>query len=132
MQNKRQAVLFAALDVGKIRDFLFLPDGTILTAMENTDDFVIATEEMLDNMGYFVTDPWSAATYSYEIRENVKDSYSEIDKSIPVYVCEYFVECNDMVNVSVYGFGDTPNDALEDCQRYIELLKSFRKEEENG
>lgn len=127
MQNKRQAVLFATLDVGKIRDFLFLPDGTILTAMENTDDFVIATEEMLDNMGYFVTDPWSAATYSYEIRENIKDSYSEIDKSIPVYVCEYFVECNDMVNVSVYGFGDTPNDALEDCQRYIELLKSFRK-----
>ena len=25
----------------------------------------------------------------------------------------------------------TPNDALADCQRYIELLKSFRKEEEN-
>lgn len=95
------------------------------------NDFVTATEEMLDNMGYFVTDSWSAATYSYKIRENVKDSYSEIDESIPVYVCEYFVECNDMVNVSVYGFGNTPNDALTDCQRYIELLKSFRKEEEN-
>ena len=119
MQNKKQAVLFATLDTGKIRDFLILPDGTILTAMENTDDFVTATEEMLDNLEHCITDPWSAATYSYEIRE--------IDESIPVYVCEYFVECNDMVNVSVYGFGDTPNDALEDCQRYIELLKSFRK-----
>lgn len=37
MQNKKQAVLFVTLDTGKIRDFLFLPDGTILTAMENTD-----------------------------------------------------------------------------------------------
>lgn len=131
MESKKTAILFATLYMNTEIDFIELQDGTIMMAKMDSDDFEIVPEKTLDDMGYFVTDPWASDTYSYQIRENVKDGYSEIDKTIPVYYCEYFVECNDIVSVSVYGYGNTPEEALNSCQHYINLLKKYSSKKTN-
>lgn len=128
MKNEtKNGVLFATLDIGKETDFVMLNDKTIMMINEKRE-LEIPSSDLLSYMGYFVTDAWSTTSYAYTIKENVENAYSEIDETIPVYVCEYFVECNDMVSMTVYGFGNTPIEALTDCQNYIEILKSYNTE----
>lgn len=65
MESKKTAILFATLYMNTEIDFIELQDGTIMMAKMDSDDFEIVPEKTLDDMGYFVTDPWAFDTYSY-------------------------------------------------------------------
>ena len=46
---------------------------------------------------------------------NCEDAYTEIAKNEPVWRTVYCVEGYDMISSMIYGYGNTPQESLENC-----------------
>lgn len=99
-----------------------------------TDSSVPATIISLDN-GAFLNDsktidywkyclgePWMGTSFGYNIFPNRN---SDIKHS---FICEYQVVVFDDIEVGLFGFGDSPNQAVTSCQRM--LIEYTQKDDE--
>jgi len=87
------------------------------------------TEEELKDFAVGLNSPWGQADETYTIKYNCKDDWTEKDKSKPDWKCEYEVIGADMFTSVLYGFGDTPNDALQNCIDIFNKLQSIYNKE---
>lgn len=69
--------------------------------------------------------PWSQTDFTWEVSTNTKDSYTEKDPSTPDYKCIYTVVGYDAITTEIYGYGQSPQEALQDC---INLFDRLQKE----
>lgn len=82
-----------------------------------------ATTEDLNNFAVVLNSPWSQTNETYEIEINCKDSYTEIDPDEPIWRCDYRVVGYECITGIIRGYGDTPMEALTDCQNIFDILQ---------
>ncbi|MDD4089927.1 MAG: hypothetical protein PHP29_09585 [Tissierellia bacterium] len=83
------------------------------------------TEEELKDLAVCINSPWSQTDEKYTITYNCKDSYTEKNPNEPNWKCEYEVIGYDMITTVIYGYGDTPQESLQNC---IDLFNRLQKE----
>lgn len=110
--------------IGKIINFPGCDKEFIYTLV----DGVFVSEMTMEMLAENIADPWSQADEKYIIKVNCKDGYTEIPEGTPTFVCEYTVMGYECMITSIYGYGNSPEDALKDC---IELFNKLQ-EEYNG
>lgn len=96
------------------------------------DDKFMNTSEFLEEFAVCLNSPWGQSQEKYTIKYNCKDSYTEKDESEPDWKCEYKVIGYELITSEIYGYGNTPQEALENCINLFERLqKEFNKENES-
>lgn len=96
-----------------------------------TDDFetfyeendIKLTDEDLEDWAAWLNSPWSYNHESYTIKVNCKNAYSQIDENEPMWKCEYSIIGYDGIEASVFGYGNTEEEALEDCKINFQVLQ---------
>lgn len=74
-----------------------------------------ATDKDMNDYAVFLNSPWSQDNMHYEIKLNCKDAYTDMDPDAPQWRCLYSIVGYNGLFTSILGYGDTPNEALEDC-----------------
>lgn len=97
------------------KDLYYSGDG--VEFFPDIDDNVKLTKETLEDWAICINSPWSQADEHYEISVNCKDAYTEFAKDSPVWKCEYIVVGYDCITSCVIGYGQTEEEALNDCKR---------------
>lgn len=105
---------------------------------DNKNDFYIednkfcGSQEELERFAVCSNSPWSQVNEKYRIRYNCVDGYTGKDKSEPDWECTYEVVGYDMITSIIYGYGDTPQEALENCVNlFNKLQKEYNKDNES-
>jgi hypothetical protein len=110
--------------IGILNDF---DDSELEFHMED-NKFTNGTED-LERFAVCSNSPWSYADETYTIKYNCKDSYSGINENEPNWKCEYQVVGYEMITSIIYGFGDTQQEALQNCMNIFDRLqKEFNKD----
>ena len=86
----------------------------------------------LENWAVVLNSPWSQAHESYTIGFNCKDAYTEMNMSEPIWRCTYTVIGYEGICGIVIGYGNTEEEALEDCKSLFKYLQeNFNKDDES-
>lgn len=96
-----------------------------------TDDFVTFYKENdealnnddLEQWAVWFNSSWSQAHESYEIRCNCKDAYTQMDENEPTWKCKYSIVGYEGISASVFGYGNTEVEALENCKNHFQMLQ---------
>ena len=81
------------------------------------------TEKDLEEWSVWLNSPWSQADESYEINVNCKDAYTQMGEEEPIWKCEYYIVGYECISASVFGYGNTEIEALEDCKNHFQMLQ---------
>lgn len=72
--------------------------------------------------------PWSQKDETWIVECNCVNAYFPMFKRDPVFRCCYEVVGCDMITSIVYGYGNTQQDALQECLEHFDFLqKEFNK-----
>lgn len=96
-----------------------------------TDDFVTFYKENDDELSKddieiwskWINSPWFQDHEQYIIDVNCKNAYTPMDENDPIWRCEYSIVGYDMITASVFGYGNTEVEALEDCKNHFQMLQ---------
>lgn len=89
--------------------------GAILNAGETVPIYLTSSHQVVtknnknikDYAKYLLTHPWQSECYGFDI-EPVNDEKGK-------FLCEYNVICMDDLEINIYGYGNTPQKAEEEC-----------------
>lgn len=76
----------------------------------------------IDHWKYCLGEPWMGTSFRYNVFHNSNPNIKH------VFICEYQAVVFDGIEVGLFGFGNSPNQAMVDCQR--KLLKYTQKDVE--
>lgn len=104
-----------------------------------TDDmksFTDGKEELInDDMeayAVFLNSPWSQSNEKYIIELNCKDAYTAMDENEPVFRCYYQVVGYEACLSTIYGYGNTEMEALENCiNNFKYIQEKYNPEDES-
>lgn len=104
----------------------------ILVQPSTLKEPVEAEIDDIKNLAVWLNSPWSLDHEGYEIKLNCKDAYTEMDSNEPKYRCLYHITGFDGAYASILGYGDNPYQALEDCDKIMDILqKKYNPENES-
>lgn len=108
-----------------------LEDEELTINIDENNNF-LNTEEDLKNFTVCINSPWGQTDETYIIKYNCKDSYTEKDPNEPDWKCEYTVVGYEMITSILYGYGNTPQKALQHCiDIFQRLQREFNKENDS-
>ena len=81
--------------------------------------------EDVRNLAQLLENPWDDGEINYIITIDTESSILTIDNDKPKWKCEYYAASYDFVEVSVFGYGNTQNDALNDCMETMKYIVSI-------
>lgn len=88
-----------------------------------------ATTNEMEDLAVWINSPWSQAHMKYNIQLNCKNGYEEIPENVPTWKCEYFITGYDGIQAFIYGYGNTPEESLKNCNDFYDFLqKDYNKE----
>lgn len=88
--------------------------------------------EDYEEWAILLNSPWSQKDEHYTVEVNCKDAYTEIEEGAPIWRCLYEVVGYEMIYSSCIGYGNTPAEALADCQKLFDYLQeNYNKEDES-
>ena len=88
-------------------------------------------QEIMERFALWLNSPWSSKHESYNIEYNIADAYSEPSEGWPQWRCSYSTIGYEYAQSTIYGFGDTEEDALKDCKkRFAEIQKKYNPEDD--
>lgn len=107
---------------GKIR-YIYLYNGNFVEVDEKNGEFIEEKDIKAGKRGSTtakdmyeqITKPWSPAAVSYSVNMS---NYGQ-------WVCEQSVIVYDDIEVSIYGYGGTPEEAMKNSKDRIEWLKNY-------
>lgn len=74
------------------------------------------SDDVLNEWAVCLNSPWSQTEMSYRTELNCKDAYTEMNKKIePVWRTTYRVTGYDLIVSMICGYGNTPQESLENC-----------------
>lgn len=86
----------------------------------------------LEIWAVLINSPWSQADERYEIKCNCINAYIPMDKEEPTWKCTYSIMGYDCLTAEVIGYGDTEEEALNDCkQLFVYLQEHYNADGEN-
>lgn len=88
----------------------------------NNEEFINSTEE-LQRLALYANSPWSQTHQTYVIKFNCKDSYTKKASKCPNFVCICSVVGYEAITSEIYGYGETPQEALDDCIKMFDRLQ---------
>lgn len=91
-----------------------------------TDDFKIFQRDTDETVGKCDLQQWALCANSPWSQENIHYilSYNCEDGKEITWKCEYSVASYDGIFASVFGYGNTEMEALEDCIKHFQALQS--------
>lgn len=97
-------------------------DKTIKIQMDENDNFTNEQSE-LEDWAYCLNTPWSDTSMHYNVHPDYQNTGRWIaEKTVIVY---------DSIDASIIACGDTPQDAITNCDKFFEEIKTkYYKEEE--
>lgn len=90
------------------------------------------TSEDLEEWALTLNSPWSQADERYEIEVNCKNAYTQMDENEPIWRCEYSIVGYDCISASVFGYGNTEVEALENCKNHFQMLQDKYNPEDDS
>lgn len=117
------------LYVNKENEFDYYTDDFETFYKDNDEEL---SNEDLNEWAVCANSPWSQAHETYEIKVNCKDAYTEMDENEPIWKCEYYVIGYDGISASVFGYGYTEIEALEDCKNHFQMLQDKYNPEDDS
>ena len=88
-----------------------------------SDDTELTTED-LEEWAVTLNSPWSQADEEYLITLNCKNAYTPMDENEPIWRCEYTIVGYDCITATVFGYGSTDMEALEECKKHFQWLQN--------
>lgn len=88
-------------------------DGEPITKITVKDGVIENDEETFNHWKHCLNSPWMGTCYGYNISLN--SSKDQPGK----FICEYSVVVFDSLEVGLFGFGETPNEALSNCEKLL-------------
>ena len=108
----------------KQNDSVFSDDNEVFYYGEESDTAKKRlTKEELENWALILNSPWSQKDMNYTIELNCKDAYTARDTSQPEWRCLYTVVGYDMITGVCIGYGNTEEEALQDCKTLLDYLQ---------
>ena len=93
------------------------------------DNNIELTEEELNEWSTWLNSPWLQSYMKYFTEINCRDGYTTLIKEDPIYRTYYQVIGYEYVTAIVYGYGNTPQESLQDCiNNFNYLQKKYNKE----
>ena len=90
------------------------------------------TKPYLNRLAVGINSPWSQAHDQYLIKANAKDAYTEIPEKEPLFICTYHVIGAENIQTELYGYGNTEEEALQNCQAlFAHLQQTYNPEDES-
>lgn len=88
-----------------------------------TDDFMtfykendeILNNDSLEHWIVWLNSPWSSTSKNYKIKH--------MNQNEPTWECEYLVVAYDGIQVSIFGYGNTETEALENCIAHFRMMQ---------
>lgn len=102
------------------KEILYYTDDFINFYKENDEKL---TKEDMEEWAIGINSPWSQAHEKYEIKCNCKDAYTQMNEDDPVWKCEYSIVGYEGITASVMGYGNTEEEALENCKEHFQMLQ---------
>ena len=94
-----------------------------------TNENILLNQEDLEMWSEWLNSPWSQEHEKYIIELNCIDAYTPMDKKEPSYRAYYQIVGYEGITAVVYGYGNTPQESLQDCMNHFEYLqKEYNKE----
>lgn len=89
----------------------------------------IPEDDVLNTWAVFLSSPWSEDLKAFCITINCKDNSYEVPEGAPMWRCEYGVTGYDGIYASVFGYGDTEEEALTECKKNLKnIQEKYNKE----
>jgi len=86
----------------------------------------------LEEYSVCLNSPWGQNDETWTIKYNCKDNYTETDENEPTYKCEYMVVGYECITSVLYGYGNTKQEALNDCEEKFKCLQeTYNKDDES-
>ena len=93
------------------------------------DKNIELTKEELEEWSTWLNSPWLQSYKKYITEINCRDGYTKLIKEDPIYRTYYQVVGYEYVTAIVYGYGNTPQESVQDCINHFEYLqKTYNKE----
>ena len=93
------------------------------------DKSIELAKEELEVWSTWLNSPWSQTYEKYITEINCRDEYTKLIKDDPIYRTYYQVVGYEYVTAIVYGYGNTPQESLQDCiNNFNYLQKKYNKE----
>ena len=97
-----------------------------------TDGKEELTNDDMEAYAVFLNSPWSQANEKYVIELNCKDAYTAMNESDPVFRCYYQVVGYEACLSTIYGYGNTEMEALENCMNNFKYIQEkYNPEDES-
>lgn len=97
-----------------------------------TDGKEELTNDDMEAYAVFLNSPWSQANEKYVIELNCKDAYTAMNESDPVFRCYYQVVGYEACLSTIYGYGNTEMEALENCiNNFKYIQEKYNPEDES-
>lgn len=88
-----------------------------------TDDFtsfynknrVKLSDDTLNEWAICLNSPWSQTEMEYKTELNCESAYTKMKETEPKWRTIYTVRSYDFFISEIYGYGDTPQESLENC-----------------
>lgn len=96
---------------------------------KNQEKKELLDQEDLKMWSEWLNSPWSQEFEKYITELNCIDSYTPMDENESDYRTYYQVVGYEYVAAIVYGYGNTPQESVQDCINHFEYLqKTYNKE----
>ena len=97
---------------------------------KNQEQKELLDQDDLEMWSEWLNSPWSQEFEKYITELNCIDSYTPMDENEPDYRTYYQVVGYEGITAIVYGYGNTPQESLQDCINHFEYLrKEYNKED---
>ena len=79
--------------------------------------------ETMENWAVILNSPWAEHDIEYNITKNAYFKTEFV--GCPEYICEYSIIAYEHMFASVFGYGNTPEEALTDCKTTFDYVQGL-------